>query len=148
MITEFVVVYVKYEDNVLLVLKNRPENLAGKYNLPGGKIEKGESPEECARRELFEETGISCGIPVVYGKIVGKDCVVHCCMIKTDSLHNLSPRDEETEKVNWFKWQEMKENPYLMPNLLLIIPFLHMEVKNWTIIDMDPFSRKVRVNFE
>ena len=30
----------------------------GKWVGVGGKIEKGESPEECAVREVFEETGL------------------------------------------------------------------------------------------
>lgn len=29
------------------------------YGLPAGLLEKGEAPEECARRELFEETGLA-----------------------------------------------------------------------------------------
>ena len=33
----------------------------GTCNFPGGKIERGESPEAAARREVFEETGITVG---------------------------------------------------------------------------------------
>ena len=35
------------------------EPYKGKYNFVGGKVEKGESNDEAAYRELFEETGIS-----------------------------------------------------------------------------------------
>lgn len=31
------------------------------YEIPAGTLEKGESPEECAKRELIEETGYSAG---------------------------------------------------------------------------------------
>ena len=33
----------------------------GECNFPGGKIEPGESPEDAARREVFEETGVMPG---------------------------------------------------------------------------------------
>lgn len=39
-----------------LLLGKRKDN--GKYTLPGGGMDDGETPEECAFRELFEETGI------------------------------------------------------------------------------------------
>ena len=51
-------------DDVLLVLKDKPEWQKGKLNLPGGKVEEGETPEEAATRELKEESGYSPIIPV------------------------------------------------------------------------------------
>ena len=44
-------------DEVLLVRRGRPP-AEGQWSLPGGVQELGETAEACARRELFEETGL------------------------------------------------------------------------------------------
>ncbi len=50
-------IYVVKDASVLLIKKLRGHG-AGKVNAPGGKIETGETAEECAARELFEEVGL------------------------------------------------------------------------------------------
>ena len=57
--------YVKRGDATLLLYRNRKENdeNAGKWIGVGGKLEFGESPEECMCREVKEETGLT---PTLY----------------------------------------------------------------------------------
>lgn len=43
---------------VCLILKNKPEWQAGKFNAIGGKIEGSELPKKAMEREFLEETGI------------------------------------------------------------------------------------------
>jgi 8-oxo-dGTP diphosphatase len=50
-------VYCLDDDSVLLMKRHKEPNL-GLWVAPGGKIELGESPYECAQRELHEETGL------------------------------------------------------------------------------------------
>ncbi len=52
--------YVEQGDSVLMIRRGKqPGDLhAGKYNGLGGKLEPGESPLDCARRELLEESGL------------------------------------------------------------------------------------------
>lgn len=53
-------------DHVLVGQRPPGQTLAGQWEFPGGKIERGESPEEALRRELREELAIEAEI----GKIV------------------------------------------------------------------------------
>lgn len=46
------------ENRVLLLKKNPGLFGAGKWNAPGGKLHPNETPEECAVREVREETGL------------------------------------------------------------------------------------------
>ncbi|MGU3293754.1 (deoxy)nucleoside triphosphate pyrophosphohydrolase [Williamsia sp. M5A3_1d] len=52
---------------LLVAQRSRPPELAGLWELPGGKVEPGESPQEALARELVEELGIE----VVVGESVG-----------------------------------------------------------------------------
>ena len=45
-------------DDLLLIQRNKAPS-AGLWTLPGGRLEPGETPEQCAIRELKEELGIA-----------------------------------------------------------------------------------------
>jgi len=49
--------FITSSDDVLLIRKKRGHG-AGKINGPGGKLDAGESPAQCAVRETLEETGV------------------------------------------------------------------------------------------
>ncbi|CAM3184858.1 (deoxy)nucleoside triphosphate pyrophosphohydrolase [Prescottella defluvii] len=57
------------DGRLLLAQRTRPPELAGLWELPGGKVEPGESPSAAVRRELREELGVE----VVAGERVGVD---------------------------------------------------------------------------
>lgn len=133
------------DSNVLVVHKDRPAWQKGRINLVGGKVEPGETPEQAAYRELFEESGLHMmsetdpdwGGPAVCGRIVGNDCIIHCvnCNVAIGPDTKLRPRDGETEKVEWKQFWQIKDDPRLMPNLKVIIPLLFMDSRGWTITD-------------
>lgn len=53
-------IYVQKDNKTLMVHRNKKENdmHEGMYNGLGGKLDSGESPEDCAKRELLEESGL------------------------------------------------------------------------------------------
>ena len=63
--------YVMKDDKTLMLYRNKKENdyHEGKWNGLGGKFEAGETPEECAIREVFEESGLKVKNPEMKGLI-------------------------------------------------------------------------------
>lgn len=56
-------------DGKFLAARRKPgSHMAGFWEFPGGKIEKGESPEECLQRELREELGIETTVGPFFGE--------------------------------------------------------------------------------
>lgn len=72
--------YVMHDNKTLMLYRNKKENdyHQGKWNGLGGKFEQGETPEECAVREIREESGLIVKDPNLKGIITfpmfdGKD---------------------------------------------------------------------------
>jgi 8-oxo-dGTP diphosphatase len=72
--------YVQNNNKTLMLYRNKKENdyHEGKWNGLGGKFELGESPEDCAIRELKEESGLDAKKLILKGHITfpmfdGKD---------------------------------------------------------------------------
>jgi len=57
----------------VLLVQRRFDPAAGAWCLPAGFMEYGESPERCALRELFEETGLRARLTGLFGVYAGFD---------------------------------------------------------------------------
>jgi 8-oxo-dGTP diphosphatase len=53
---------IEREGRVLIARRAPGKAHAGLWEFPGGKIEPGETPEQCLARELREEFGVTCAI--------------------------------------------------------------------------------------
>ncbi len=62
--------YIFKGDKVLLLRKAKGLFGEGKWNAPGGRMEKGESPFDTAIREVYEETGLKIEKPELMGVIL------------------------------------------------------------------------------
>jgi 8-oxo-dGTP pyrophosphatase MutT (NUDIX family) len=91
----------------------------GKWDLPKGKLDKKESLEACALREVKEETGLKEvrlieALLTTYhsydesGKHILKE--THWYLMHADSRQALNPQTEEgIDEIKWVKTQELKE---------------------------------------
>ena len=55
------------DDDALLLIRRATAPAAGRWSLPGGRVERGETMAHALVRELLEETGIEC----VVGELIG-----------------------------------------------------------------------------
>lgn len=105
------------KDDILLIFRR------GKWDLPKGKLDKGESIEQCALREVMEETGLqnielSNLLTITYhtydefGKHILKDS--HWYQMKTAGHHQLTPQTEED--IGEVRWVKKKELPGYLNN--------------------------------
>ena len=134
-----VVVFVQrgqFSDDTLLILKDRPEWQRGRLNLPGGKIEEGETPEEAATRELEEETGYVPAVPVrQLGTMQDGSRTIYCVKAVITSRDGPKPRKGETEVPLWMPWYKADNDQRLLPNLRAIVPLMRCGVTGWVIGD-------------
>lgn len=152
-ITQYVIMFARNPSmptKVLLVHKNKPAWQAGRFNLPGGKIEQGETPCEAAVRELLEETGLSVlGQPLHLGVIEGTGCIIHVFTGLIDEYAYLEPQEGNTERVEWMDWPAVQCDRRLIENLRCIIPLCQAGVMGWTVRDTNqdaqPGSYRIEV---
>ena len=53
---------IEQKGKILIARRKKSSYLGNKWEFPGGKLEPGETPEECLKRELSEELGIEAEI--------------------------------------------------------------------------------------
>jgi 8-oxo-dGTP pyrophosphatase MutT (NUDIX family) len=127
--------YCIYNDELVLIEKNKPDWQKGKLNLPGGKVEENESPMTAAVRELKEETNLVYVSVSKVGKIIGNGCEVHVFFgFGRGTLRQLT--DEKLHLVRALPAWDKAELARFIPNLQLIIPLIKAAVEGWTLTDL------------
>ncbi|WP_433889844.1 NUDIX hydrolase [Streptomyces sp. CA-111067] len=118
------VIVARERDGLVAILSAHFPDHGGDYLfLPGGRREPGETDEECARRELREEAGITAETWKPLGSFVptlGSAARVHLYEARdlTCGPQELSPTEQDF-KLSWRSWQEaldaVTQGRFLLP---------------------------------
>tara|TARA_Y100000034_G_C6761127_1_gene339006 strand:+ start:174 stop:572 length:399 start_codon:yes stop_codon:yes gene_type:complete len=96
------------DGSILLLRRSRTVNNPGYWNLPGGRIDPGETPLQAAIRETFEEAGIPVLNAAPYDVIVRKKGrkLYHVFLARSSKV---IPRiNEESDKWVWIQPSKAK----------------------------------------
>ncbi|NJM96227.1 MAG: A/G-specific adenine glycosylase [Phormidesmis sp. RL_2_1] len=105
------------QGNILIDRRKQEGLLGGLWEFPGGKIEPGESVEECIRREITEELGIE--IEVGSRLITIEHAYTHFKVtLNVFNCRHLSgePQPIECDEVKWVTLDEIDEYPFPKAN--------------------------------
>lgn len=114
-----------FRDGKLLLGRRKGSHGAGDWSAPGGHLEFGETPNECARRETCEETGLQLNdlqngtfvsdvFPEVQKHYITLFMVAHCSYGEPQCLE-----PEKCEGWHWFEPEELPQ-PLFSPLRTLI----------------------------
>jgi len=113
------------KETQVLLIKRKYAHGTGSWSTPGGHLEFGESPEECAIREAKEETGVSVAdvkFRAITNDIFERD-ELHYITIWMEGRHlsgePVVNAPHEMVEVGWFTWDALPEPLFLpLQNLL------------------------------
>ena len=114
------------DGRVLIAQRPEGKQLAGLWEFPGGKVEPGETPEECLIRELREEIGVetkvACLAPLTFASYGYDDFHLLMPLYVCRRFQGIAaPR--EGQKLKWVRPQQMRDYP-MPPADAPLIPFL------------------------
>lgn len=96
------------EGKVLLARRPEGRHLAGYWEFPGGKIEKGESPEQALERELREELDVQVRVGRIYRAICHGDSEKDVLLLfYAAEIVSGCPRPIEEAEVRCFSFDEV-----------------------------------------
>ena len=107
-----VIVLIKKDDRIAMISHYRPEFDISSLEFPGGGIDFPEPPEETAKRETKEETGIIIKNLQKIGKIFPSVHVrnwLYVFVAEYDSMGDQSTQEDEDIQVKWYTKKEIEE---------------------------------------
>ncbi len=92
------------DDQILMIRRGRGP-AQGKWSIPGGRVEFGETLEEAVIRELAEETGLGviCGSFLGISQIINEDVhmVIHDFTAELEDEFDIARPGDDAQEVRW-----------------------------------------------
>jgi len=116
------VAVISNDQGQILIDRRRPEGtMGGLWEFPGGKIEKGETVEECIKREINEELGIV----IEVGKHLITIAHTYTHLRVTLTVHHCRhltgiPQPLECDEIRWVSLDELDQFAFPEANIEII----------------------------
>ncbi|HJM55023.1 MAG TPA: NUDIX domain-containing protein [Poseidonia sp.] len=97
-------------ENQILLVQEAKGRYSGRWGLPKGHVEPGESPEQAVLRELMEETelhGVVIGLAAVRTALKREQPAVFLCYDVSTNSKSLLQQSDEISAAGWFKLNEL-----------------------------------------
>lgn len=112
---------IEHDGKILIAKRGKKDSLENKWEFPGGKVEPGETLEQCLKRELFEELGIEVvvGEYVITSPFVHQDTPYEMCVFKVPSFTGTIELREHKE-IRWVMPHELPQFDYPEPDIPIV----------------------------
>jgi 8-oxo-dGTP pyrophosphatase MutT (NUDIX family) len=128
--------YLELDNHILFIQQGKDKTDEGRWGVPAGKLEQGESPEMAAKRELFEETGIPIQSPsqflylgTLYVRKPDLDYIYHMFTIHLDQRPPIRLSFEHSN-YRWVKTEDLKNLP-LRPGVKEALQYYRNGSPHW-----------------
>lgn len=123
------------KDNKLLLIRAIRGISKSKWNGPGGKIQPGETPEQCIIRETLEETGLTISNLFYHGLLTfhnageNENALFSVHLFSTKKFSGTPTRQAGEGELSWFNLEELPmgdmwaDDQYWIPHMLKMEKF-------------------------
>ena len=101
---------IEKDGKILIARRKRDDSQAGKWEVPGGKLKPGETPEACLNRELREELGIETEVGAFFcsSRFVSPHMAVELLVYRTSYVSGKIALHEH-DRVEWVAPEALRE---------------------------------------
>ena len=116
--------YLIKDDKVVVTKYKEGNKKLGYYDIPGGKIEEGENPEQTAIREMKEETGLKVGNLKYKGNMIIEypNRIFDFDVFITNESEG-KPQEYEENTSEWIGIRELLQKEKILSNIIILDRF-------------------------